>query len=318
MTCIIVADQQDLHADLVIQRLNEFKLDLIRIDPYLGDIDFHFDSEYLDEFLLNGEKVRFKNVTGVYCRMALESLSIDSNNPVTKYSFSEYIGALNGFLLRIPQVKWMNFPWNESRADGKIYSLCVALSFGIKIPKFIISNHPSKINKAALGDKNPVIKPITDFGIAFQDNKYTDNPRSYNYSAPFTSELNWTELEARNEIVEDVPFLIQKKIDAIKEIRCVYVDGNVYASSSDYNRNSYDSRLVARTNEVAHQIDFELISKIHALMNNLGLNFSTMDFLLDQVGSYWLVDINPSGNWLWQELNMGIPISTAISRFLTK
>ena len=35
------------------------------------------------------------------------------------------------------------------------------------------------------------------------------------------------------------------------------------------------------------------------LMRQLGLRFCTFDLVIENTGEIFLVDINPSGNWLW-------------------
>jgi hypothetical protein len=49
------------------------------------------------------------------------------------------------------------------------------------------------------------------------------------------------------------------------------------------------------------------------LRYQLNLRFMTLDFAVDAEDTSWLLDVNPSGNWLWQEqqLSLGIPARIA-------
>ncbi len=57
-------------------------------------------------------------------------------------------------------------------------------------------------------------------------------------------------------------------------------------------------------------------SGVRAVMKHLGLTFAALDFVVGQDGTWWAVDVNPSGQWAWLELHVGVPISAALADLL--
>ena len=51
------------------------------------------------------------------------------------------------------------------------------------------------------------------------------------------------------------------------------------------------------------------ILKIHEYLNLL---YSAMDFILTPDGEYYFLEINPAGEWVWLEKELGISISEQI------
>lgn len=57
-------------------------------------------------------------------------------------------------------------------------------------------------------------------------------------------------------------------------------------------------------------------SGVRDLMKHLGLIFAALDFVIGPDGTWWAVDVNPSGQWAWLELQSGVPISRALADLL--
>lgn len=49
----------------------------------------------------------------------------------------------------------------------------------------------------------------------------------------------------------------------------------------------------------------------------MNLNFGCFDFIKAKSGCYYFLECNPNGQWLWLEIDLGIPISKSISDFLS-
>lgn len=297
MTCLVIAHNDDLHADAVVWNLKS-RSEIIRIDPY-EFLDLNYFSDEPNHAKINGREIEFTSISGVYCRLALESLSLSSDDPVSEYSFKEQLGAIVGISTLIRREKWVNFPWNEALCDNKVYPLIIAAQCGINVPKFLITNCWDSLNRSFNKNIKLVIKPITDSAIALQDTLFTSTPDYSDFRAPFTNELQ-SDIDFKN-LVDRTPSLLQRKIQPIKELRATYIDGAVYTTISDRSDQMPDVRLSNRINEAPHALPTSLAEKFSILGSKLNLRFMTLDILLDLDGRHWLVDINPSGNWLWQE-----------------
>ena len=52
------------------------------------------------------------------------------------------------------------------------------------------------------------------------------------------------------------------------------------------------------------------------LVRRLGLGFGAIDFALTEEDEYIFFEINPNGEWLWIELQLGYPIAKRIAQWL--
>ncbi len=313
MTCLIVAYQEDLHADAVVASLSG-QSDLVRIDPFTGSDYIDLDSGTPDLFVINGEQINFASISGVYCRLALESLDVESESPVERYAFKEYLGILTGLLLNIPDKKWLNFPWNEVKAEGKIYPLLKAKKLGLDVPQFWVSNSAVTLKKIAF-DKDLVVKPVTDSPIAIQNGTFTDIPCGGEFFAPYTVKLNADLIDI--DSVDGNAYLIQNRINYDYEIRVCVIDDDVFATASDAIKSGVDIRLEQRSNERVISPPDKLTILLKNLTKELGLRHATFDIAVEAaLGKYWLLDVNPSGNWLWQEISHRLPISKSFAKAL--
>lgn len=316
MTCIVIAYEEDLHADAIVGSLSEIT-DVIRIDPYSGNEEIDFCSSTPEVAFINGEPLIFHKVTGVCCRLALESLEVDSESPIEKYSFREHVGALTGFLLNISAKRWINFPWHESRAEGKVFPLLKAASLGIKVPRFWVSNRHKTLSAVTSSNDGLVVKPITDAPIAIQNGQYTDSPYNTEFYAPYTANLEHNSINY--SALDGSPFLIQDKIQSDIEIRVCIVDNAVFATQSEKTEANVDVRLTERKNEKPFILPAHLEARLKLLTKALFLRCACYDLLRCKSDEeYYLLDVNPSGNWLWQEIIHGLPIAKEFSKALVK
>lgn len=317
MTVVVIVLNHDIHADAVIDCFPNREI-ILRIDPTNAPPSMSFNGE--DQVIdIDGGTMSPGEISGIYCRYAIEcGCPSGAEDPVSRYRREEYLGSLCGLFLHVPQHRWINFPWSESIASGKIYPLTAATRFGIKVPRFIVSNNLVGLDQFLDKPESSgyVIKPITDAGIAFQNGSFTDIPDFASFDAPYTRAFIRSEVD--DDSVDETPFLVQQKIEKVSEIRCVVMDDEVLATESVFHPGAdVDIRLQPNRQERLVALPSQLTEKIISLIRFLNLRFCTLDFSVDSAGELWLTDVNPAGNWLWQEqqLDLGIPqkIATALA-----
>lgn len=317
MTIVVIALNHDIHADSVIDCFPNRDV-VFRIDPAGLPLRLSFDGDCrLIE--INGIELDAERISGIYCRYAIEcGCTSGTEDPVSRYQREEYLSCLCGLFLHVPHEKWINFPWSESIASGKIYPLTVASQLGIKVPRFVVTNNLSALDRFLEEGRYSgyVIKPISDASIAYQNGQFTDIPDFSPFDAPYTK--TFIRSEVIDDQVDETPFLVQQKIDKLSEIRCIVIDREVLATKADFQRGSdVDIRLQPNRIEQITTLSGELIEKIAALRKHLNLRFATLDFSVDASGELWLTDVNPAGNWLWQEQQLKLGIAQKIASALT-
>jgi hypothetical protein len=309
--CIIVAFNHDLHADAVVESLKR-RLTVIRIDPSeFPTLGFCSDS---GECEVSDRKFNLTDVIGIYCRIALDYMNFESEKDlIEKFSAREHLAALNGILLNIPSSRWINFPWKEAIAEGKIYPLRMARQLGIQVPSFVVSSKLSHLSEFQQKQGASIVKPLSDMSIAFQNGRFVEVPQMADFDAPYTADFDASQLSGKTPD-EKTPTLVQRKIEKLGDVRAVVVDNKIFATYLVSNTPVVDSRLTKDRIEIEFSLPEDIVNKLFVLIHlRLGLRFATADFVHGIDGHLYLVDVNPSGNWLWQQSASDLPISSAIS-----
>jgi glutathione synthase/RimK-type ligase-like ATP-grasp enzyme len=61
----------------------------------------------------------------------------------------------------------------------------------------------------------------------------------------------------------------------------------------------------------------EVQASIHRLMDRFGINFASLDMILTPNGEFVFLELNPNGQWLWLEEELGLPLVASMADLLT-
>ena len=56
---------------------------------------------------------------------------------------------------------------------------------------------------------------------------------------------------------------------------------------------------------------------LHRLMRSFEINFASIDMILTPKGEFVFLDLNPNGQWLWLEEELGLPLVASMADLLT-
>tara|TARA_B110000977_G_scaffold7439_1_gene10208 strand:- start:2789 stop:3757 length:969 start_codon:yes stop_codon:yes gene_type:complete len=180
--------------------------------------------------------------------------------------------------------------YNLSKVN-KIEVLNLASSIGLKIPESrIINSKKALIN--FMTDKRVITKPL-------------ENPLEYyadTYWIPTYTE------EITDEMLPEVPnkfgvSLFQELIEKKYELRVVYLEGDFFSmaifsqldnqTEVDFRRYNHESP----NRNVPYKLPIVLELKITQLMNELELNFGSIDILVNCLDEYIFLEVNPIGQF---------------------
>ena len=193
---------------------------------------------------------------------------------------------------------------------NKYEILVKAANVGICIPPTLIS-----------GDKKEVI----DFYKEHDENIITKS--LYEIMPSSKGDENF-HIKCYTQKVEDVtllsarffPTLFQKNIEKKYELRVFYLDGRCYSAAilSQINRESQqDFRNADRgtpNRVVPYNLSAELTSRIVELMQVVGLNTGSLDFIVGSDGEPYFLEINPIGQYGWINTYCNFEISDALAK----
>ena len=306
---LVVAPVDDLHAASLVAVLDrDFGVPAIIWDratlPSESKMDLRIDAQ--------GDDLRLTTRTGIY---ALENFHgvwwrrpdpprIDesvTDRKVRRFCEAESDAFLKGALrsLRVPIV---NDPFNEAVALRKPYQLSAARRVGLEIPKTLISNNAESIRDFWRSLKgNCIYKPLTS--------------------------PSWTFTETRVLTEEDLchldrlrhaPMIVQEKIDKGVDVRVNIFGSMVYACEvkTSIPQAELDWRLDVTARWYEHQLPKDIATKLIGLLRALKLHYGCIDLRRRPNGDYCFFEVNPSGQFLFAEIDTGQPLLRSLAQLL--
>lgn len=182
---------------------------------------------------------------------------------------------------------WLTSPYKANL--NKFQVLKIAASIGLKIPSTKIINHKDNIGN----QENMICKSVFDPIIA----SWGDSARCMMYTTPITT----SDKECLPE--KFMPSLIQSEIRKKYEVRVFYLRGKIYpmaifSQSDEQTKNDFRCYNWDKPNRtVPVKLPDSIVCKLHLLMDNIGLNCGSIDFIIDNEGDYYFLEVNPTGQF---------------------
>lgn len=311
MTILIVTHQRGFESDVVIDRLKTLGFPFFRLNQDDGSNISQFS--FLD--IGDGEKVLLSNdgrsieLSEIRCAWFQQSppftgqpnnfeQTLQRNNLVTFLEAS----------FELLAAKWLNKPSNVLRASNKMLQLHFASKAGLQIPESCISNDPSTV-RAFCSKGSAVVKNLNSPWVA------EDNDTIISYT-----ELVHDEWIQDDQPVIFCPLIYQRFVERKHDYRVVILGDAVFVSRCDSEKG--DLVDVRRNNETGsnfyeHNIDAEQIIKLRKLMQVFGVNYCSADFIEDQSGNIFFLEMNLCGAWWWMDNIFDGKILDTFVRYLT-
>lgn len=317
MTILILADRDDLHADCIVSKATDAGLRILRISP-VDDFSRSFELSSISHssFTIGGKKISTREVSGVYCRIALERMieCFAPRNDLERFSIEEESSAWLSALLSIAGRLWVNDPRFEIWADVKPHSLLVAQRLGLAVPQFIITNSVDSSKKFTTS-RSAVIKQISDTSLAFQNGEFVSIPSFDAFDVLGTRLFDPDSAQILQ--ADTTPFFIQEYVKRTEEFRVTVVDDSIFVAKSQLPIDRIDIKDSVMSKFEACSTYSPFFEPLKNLSSELGLRCCTFDVIKSEMESLHLVDINPSGNWLWLDELFDGSISKSIVKALT-
>jgi glutathione synthase/RimK-type ligase-like ATP-grasp enzyme len=244
-----------------------------------------------------------------YRRHVSPELPVELDAGVRDFCERETRAFLDGVLASLPAERWMSSPQAIARAERKPYQLAIAAQLGFEIPDTIITNNPPPVVEMAR--RHQLIAKAISSG-------YVASPEGN--QAIFTSALRPEDLKELDGLAH-APVAFQELVDKVSDIRVTVVAGEVFAAEI-LSQERQSSRIDWRATDDPHlrhrrhELPTEIADLCREIVNHLGLTFGAIDLALRADGTYVFFEINPNGEWVWLEDQLGFPISDRIAQWL--
>jgi len=313
-TVLIVTNDHDEHADAVIVELNRRDVPVFRFHPedfpHSCSVSIEIEDGRIRGELSNADhRVAFDDICAAWYRrsknlyMGAVTRTSEKLDDYVKAQSTATVVALCAGL----DTLWVSHPFRLRRGEVKALQLAEASRAGLKIPRTLISNDPDRAARFVdgLADADCAIKPLIAIGV-------TDE---HGYRLPLT-----TTLPAGHplESIQLAPTMLQPYVDKAFELRCVVIGDRIFCAKLDSQADE-KSRIDWRGGDPAHErftLPDHVETSIHRLMRSFELNFASLDMIVTPDGEYVFLELNPNGQWLWLEHELGLPLVATMADLL--
>jgi RimK-like ATP-grasp domain len=314
-TVLIITNDHDEHADAVSGELAGRGVRVFRFHPAdfpdACSVSIEIDAGRVHgELRTHDDRVDFDDICAAWFRRSgnlYETRLTITSEKLDNYVKIQSQGTLAALCSTL-QTLWVSHPLTLRRAEVKALQLVEASKAGLRIPHTLISNDPERATPfvAALGDVDCAVKPLLAVGV-------TDEQGGFRM--PLTAML------PRGHSLESVahaPTILQPYVEKAFELRCVVIGEKVFAAKMDTQADER-SRIDSRGGEPDHEIfalPDDVEAALHRVMASFGLNFASLDMIVTPDGEFVFLELNPNGQWLWLEYELGLPLVATMADLL--
>jgi glutathione synthase/RimK-type ligase-like ATP-grasp enzyme len=314
-TVLIITNDHDEHTDAVVLELHRRQVPVFRFHPEdfprACSISMEIRDDRIEGEIINAyHRVDFDDICAAWFRRSHNLLA--ESPSVTSTTLDSYVKAQSIMTLTALceslQTLWVGHPHKLRRANVKALQLVEASKAGLKTPHTLISNDPAKAAAfvGLLGETKCAIKPLVALSVSNEEG----------YRVPLTKTLpTGHSLES----VALAPTIFQPYVDKAAELRCVVFGERIFCARINSQANE-TTRTDWRAGDCEHEI-FSLPdhveTSIHRLMDRFEINFASLDMILTTEGEFVFLELNPNGQWLWLEEELGLPLVESMATLLT-
>ncbi|WP_400766952.1 hypothetical protein [Methylosinus sporium] len=307
---LIIAEETDMHALAVARALYEMKpsmqVTIVDAQEFPARSMIEIGTNYWSMKTLDGRVVSSSEVSSIWWRRALaHDISKSVRDPTARsFSANESAHAFRS-IAHWPSYRVVNNVERERIASYKPLQHHIACNIGLKMPETIVTNDPKSVLDFYKEHKNIIYKVMTSPISMFAETRRFDE----------------SDLEALQSLTH-APVIFQKEITKTRDIRVTVVGKDVFTASvkGKLQRGKIlpDWRLDATAECTQIDLPPDILSRILDLTGELGLDYAAVDLIEDVGGEIFFLEVNPSGQFLFVEIDTGQPISRSIAELLLR
>lgn len=267
----------------------QFDINRMLLSIQIDDVKYWFDEKTLKAIYYRAP---------IYLRDIYQP-NIGMEEQLFRTQWSAFIRNLSIF----ENIVWLNNPVATFKAENKLLQLKYADKVGFLYPKTLVSN----TNVLELDQyTNYIVKSLDTALLRF------DEKEAFIYS----SVIKGREILLSNLKVS--PVVIQEYISPKIDIRVSVIANMVHAVKIVQNNMGIDGDWRLQKHDLSYVpivLPIEIEQKCIQLVKDLGLAFGGID-LIDSMGKYYFIEVNPTGEWAWLVDAAGLKIYEGICDYL--
>lgn len=201
---------------------------------------------------------------------------------------------------------WVNHPGRTYLAEHKALQLKQAARLGFSVPRTQMANTAATLPDVAAGDNQVVAKGLEPVLIR----------ESNNETFGFTQFVDLPSLS--QDDLRAAPVILQEALRTKTDLRVTVVGDVVFAVEITRDNQPIEGDWRCASREARYtpvELPRQVGSRCIELVSTLGLRFGAIDLALRD-GSYYFLEINPTGEWAWLVDAAGLAIDQAVADLL--
>ncbi|MFI0168261.1 ATP-grasp ribosomal peptide maturase [Streptomyces sp. NPDC017095] len=310
MTVLILTSEEDVTADMVVLRLGEAGVPVVRLDPADLTHGVALSGEYVrgvrrGQLSVGGRLVSMDGLRSVWVRRpgVPAARAVQPSAWLTEESAQALYG-----MLRCTDARWMNHPDAARRARHKPWQLGLAQRCSLAVPATLITTFPQAAREFAARFPDLVVKPVS--GAHPQEPPRAVPTSRVAPDADFTA-------------VAFGPTLLQQRIAKRADLRLTAVGGTLLAARKpadpDAHPDDVDVRFApSATPWLPADVPPRVAEGVLRYLAAAELAYGAFDFAEDADGDWWFLECNQSGQFGFVEMDTGQPIAATIAAWLAR
>jgi hypothetical protein len=196
----------------------------------------------------------------------------------------------------------INDPDAQSRANRKAVQLQQAQRLGLKVPETILTNDPDAVRRFVQEANGTCVYKVF---------------RPPRWKLLETRLIRDDDL-LRLQSLRHAPVIVQRYIPRGRDIRVTVINDRVFCAAAVVRRDeaAVDWRVDPAVTWEATRLPKRLESMLVAYVGRLGLHYGCIDLREDRTGEIYFLEINPSGQFLFLEVDAELPVVRAFAEML--
>jgi glutathione synthase/RimK-type ligase-like ATP-grasp enzyme len=315
---IVLTSKLDAHADHVIAAAaGVFPVLRINTDNFLEDYEFALGISgdgVLGGFIRDhhGHAFDFAGpAVGWYRKPDFGEMAVAADPAFAAMVRSEAAAFVDA-LCALPNIHWINRPGAVVAARSKPAQLLMARQLGFSVPATLMTNSPDEaVSFAQAADGGVIVKSIHSAAMPIGGHDF----------ACITKRLDAQMLDQEGGSIALCPTQLQEEIRKDCDIRVTVVGDTVFACRIDSQGNE--------ATEVDWRVDPDACrysvmdlppwasAACREIVARAGLEYGAIDLIGTSGGGLFFLENNPGGQYLWIELDTGLPITAALIALFT-
>ncbi|WP_326594976.1 MvdC/MvdD family ATP grasp protein [Streptomyces sp. NBC_01803] len=311
----VITEPDNLTADRVVLELGELGVPVVRFDLADFPRDMTLNASlspagWHGTLSVHGRTVALQELRAIWWwhpgppRIALDGLCAAE----AEWAREEAMAGVAGVLAAL-ECEHVNHPSRTRAAQSKPGALASAAACGLNVPATWIGNHPGAARGFARETPGGVVgKALTRPWIACPDGTSRSLHTTPVDHRAIDSGIGLGAHQLQHRVVKD------------HEVRLTVVGGEMFAARIDAHSPAAREDFRADYGALTYrhtQVPDTVREGITRLMAHYGLLVAAIDLLVDEQGHWWLVDLNPAGQWDWLQKELpALPLAQAMAELL--